>query len=69
MGKPFEEIKEIMPYCTQIVKCKAVCAICQEDARYTAKKGDVQIEDTVLQVGGEETYEPRCQLHHNYMRS
>ena len=72
MGMPFEEVKEIMPYCTQIVKCKAVCSVCQEDARYTAKKGDVQFavpSDSVLQVGGEETYEPRCQLHHNYMRS
>ena len=71
-GNPFEEVKEIMPFCTQIIKCKAVCAVCQEDARYTAKKGDVHISvptSSVLQVGGEETYEPRCQLHHNYMRS
>ena len=70
MGKPFEEVKEIMPYCTQIIKCKAVCSVCQEDARYTSKKGDMHIAvptDSVLQVGGEETYEPRCQLHHQHM--
>ncbi len=71
LGNPFEEVKEIMPYCTQIVKCKAVCSVCQEDARYTAKKMDMNIavpSDSVLQVGGDETYEARCQLHHNYMR-
>ena len=70
MGNPFHEVKEIMPYCTQIIKCKAVCSICQEDARYTAKKIDVDVDPTnesVLQVGGEETYEARCQLHHKHM--
>ncbi len=69
LGKPFEEVKEIMPYCTQIVKCKAVCTVCQSDARYTAKKENfVTNESSVVQVGGEEIYEARCQLHHNYMR-
>ena len=71
LGNPFEEVAEIMPYCTQIVKCKAVCSICQEDARYTSKKEDLvsqDLETGVLQVGGEETYEARCQLHHKHMR-
>lgn len=71
LGNPFEEVKEIMPYCTQIVKCKAVCSVCQEDAHYTYKKEDMHLDTTdsnVLQVGGEETYEPRCQLHHKHMR-
>ncbi len=71
LGEPFNEVSKIMPYCTQIVKCKAVCSICQEDARYTTKKGDVHFPspgDSVLQVGGKETYEPRCQLHHKHLR-
>lgn len=71
LGNPFNEIKEIMPYCTQIIKCKAVCSVCQEDAHYTFKKEDVHLNSdnsSVLHVGGEETYEPRCQLHHKYMR-
>ena len=71
MGSPFEEVREIMPYCTQIIKCKAVCNICQNDARYTSKKSDINFavaSDSVLQVGGEETYEARCQLHHEFMR-
>tara|TARA_A200000159_G_scaffold43481_1_gene39852 strand:+ start:459 stop:1037 length:579 start_codon:yes stop_codon:yes gene_type:complete len=70
LGNPFREVKEIMPYCTQIVKCKAVCSVCQEDARYTSKKEETNFQvstDSVLQVGGEETYEARCQLHHKHM--
>ena len=73
LGEPFDEVKEIMPYCTQIVKCKAVCSICQEDARYTARKIQNSLsntsDDSQIQVGGEELYEPRCQLHHKYMTS
>jgi thymidine kinase len=69
LGEPFNEIKEIMPYCTHIVKCKAVCTICQEDARYTTKKESLLAQSEILHVGGEETYEARCQLHHNFMRS
>ena len=71
LGNPFEEVKEIMPYCTQIVKCKAVCSVCQEDARYTSKKDDNDFEnnsENTLLVGGGETYEARCQLHHKHLR-
>ncbi len=73
LGKPFEEVKEIMPYCTQIIKCKAVCSVCQEDARYTVRKIQNSLSNTSdnsqIQVGGAELYEPRCQLHHSFMRS
>jgi thymidine kinase len=75
-GEPFEEVKNVMPYCTKIEKCTAVCSVCQKDARYTYKKNSVkhvesfESDDTLeqIQVGGSELYEARCQLHHNYMR-
>ena len=75
-GEPFHEIKELMPYCTRIVKCKSVCSVCQKDARYTYKKVSVKHVNSfdsnpsieIIQVGGAELYEPRCQEHHNYMR-
>ena len=59
-GEPFHEIKELMPYCTKIVKCKSVCSVCQKDARYTYKKVSVKHVDTFdsdpsveqIQVGG-----------------
>ena len=75
-GEPFEEVKNIMPYCTKIEKCTAVCSVCQKDARYTYKKKSVKHVESFesdpsvaqIQVGGSELYEARCQLHHNYMR-
>jgi len=65
-GKPFDEVKEVMPYCTRIVKCKAVCPVCGEDARYTYRKIDDKSE---ILVGADDIYEPRCQLHFDHMRS
>tara|TARA_R100000664_G_C2759790_1_gene149981 strand:- start:325 stop:882 length:558 start_codon:yes stop_codon:yes gene_type:complete len=68
LGTPFEEVLKIMPYCTEIVKCTAVCAVCQADARYTFKKVESSSSEDNIQVGGSEIYEPRCQLHYSYMR-
>ena len=76
-GEPFHEIKELMPYCTRIVKCKSVCSVCQKDARYTYRKSNVKHVKAfesdpsveLIQVGGAELYEPRCQEHHIYMRN
>ena len=65
-GMPFEEVQKIMPYCTRIVKCKAVCPICGEDARYTHRKTDDKSE---ILVGADDIYEPRCQLHFSYMKA
>jgi len=75
-GEAFEEVKNLMPYCTKIEKCTAVCSVCQKDAGYTCKKSSVKHVESFksdnrldqIQVGGAELYEPRCQLHHNYMR-
>lgn len=66
-GEPFKEVQKIMPYCTQVKKCTAVCTICGKDARYTHKKK--QNTDNVIEIGGDELYEPRCQEHYNYMQS
>jgi len=70
-GDAFEEVKELMPFCTEIVKCKAVCTVCQKDARYTFKKQQRSLSNfhVQIQVGGAELYEPRCQEHHNYMKN
>jgi len=69
-GEPFLEIKNIMPYCTKIIKCTAVCSVCQKDAAYTGKKTQQSLSNAnvQIQVGGSELYEPRCQEHHIYMR-
>ena len=56
-GKPFHEIKEMMPWATEVVKCASVCAVCGRDAPYTHKK---EVNEDEIQVGGSEIYEPRC---------
>ena len=75
-GEPFKEVQKIMPYCTRIEKCTAVCTVCGKDARYTYKKSNIKhVEEfdshpslEVIQIGGSELYEPRCQEHYNYMQ-
>jgi thymidine kinase len=57
---PFEEVQRIMPYATRIEKCTSVCVVCGKDAHYTHKK--VQSDDEI-EVGGSESYEPRCYNH------
>lgn len=59
-GKPFIEVEKLLPWATQIEKCTAVCVVCGENAHYTHKKTDTIDE---IQVGGAETYEPRCFSH------
>jgi thymidine kinase len=61
-GKPFPEISQMLPWATRIEKCTAVCTVCGDDAPFTHKKtlgGD----EFVVEVGGDELYEPRCATH------
>lgn len=60
-GKPFKEVTSMMPWATSIYKCPAVCSVCGDDAFYTYRK--TSSNDDII-VGGIETYEPRCFLHH-----
>ncbi len=62
--KSFEEIERLMPYATKVEKCPAVCPICGNDAFYTAKLSDSNVE---IEVGGKNLYEPRCFRHHPIM--
>ena len=59
-GLPFREVQEMFPWATRIEICPAVCSQCERDAYYTVAKvsGLGHIE-----VGGAETYEPRCRKH------
>ncbi len=63
-GKPFEEIRDIMPWATKIEVCPAVCTITGLDAYYTHRKFDNMKEIT---VGGSDLYEPRCWYYHSHM--
>lgn len=55
--QPFEEVNSILPYCTKIEKCKAICVKCFGDAQYTYAKKQISKE---IVVGGSETFSAVC---------
>ena len=56
-GQVFEEIRDILPWGTNIEICPAVCPHTGDDAFYTVRKLESLNE---IEVGGSETYEPRA---------
>ena len=60
--EPFKEVRNILPYATEVHKCPAICPICGADAFYTYRKPGF-VDDEII-VGGAELYEPRCYRHH-----
>lgn len=60
---PFDEVKALLPWATNVVKCKSICSACkQPNAAYTWRKPGNS--DEGILVGGVEKYEPRCRLCH-----
>jgi thymidine kinase len=57
----FREVEKMLPWATKIEKRVSVCTVCGSDAYYTYKKA---FSDEILEIGGDELYEPRCWLHH-----
>ena len=55
-AQPFAEIQLMFPWATKIEVCPAVCPVTGDDAYYTIAKTKTEL----IQVGGQETYEPRC---------
>ena len=58
--KPFQEVKDLMPWATSIEVCPAVCAHCDRDAYYTQRIGE---QPKQILVGGAESYQPVCWKH------
>jgi len=57
-GNPFNEVREIMPWCTNIVSCKSFCVICHKYEAYYTHKNSSAAEE--IEIGGLDIYEPRC---------
>ncbi|EGR33225.1 thymidine kinase, putative [Ichthyophthirius multifiliis] len=57
--KAFNNILDLVPICEEIIKLKAVCLICKEDASYSKRKGSSK---RVEMIGGEELYFPVCRV-------
>jgi thymidine kinase len=63
-GKPFVEVRDMMPWATKIDVCPAVCPVTGRDAFYTHRKLPGLDEIT---VGGSDLYEPRAWEYHHFM--
>ena len=65
-GLTFTEVQAMFPWATRIEICPAVCSLCESDAFYTVAK----IEGlSHIEVGGAETYEPRCHKHTPFLET
>ena len=66
--RPFESIKNILPFATQIEICPAVCTMCDQDAYYTEAMFDIDNATQEEKVGAKGMYEPRCATHYSGFR-
>jgi len=62
--KPFGELLNLIPYCDNIVKLKALCKKCNDgtEALFTSNRCGVT---TTIDVGGADKYEALCRKHYN----
>ena len=62
--KPFENIRNMLPFGTKVEICPAVCTKCNEDAYFTMALFDIDNASQEEKLGGKEKYEPRCHKHY-----
>ena len=62
--KPFESIRDMMPWATKVEICSAVCSKCDQDAYFTEALFDIHNATQEEKVGAGAMYEPRCMKHY-----
>jgi thymidine kinase len=70
-GEPFGPMPLLMAEAEQVEKLQAICVVCGAPASRTQRLIDGQpasYDDPVILVGGSESYEARCRLHHQVPR-
>ena len=66
-GEPFEPMPKLLAVSEQVTKLQAVCAVCGSPSSRTQRliNGEpAKIDDPIILVGANESYEPRCRAHH-----
>ncbi|GGB12297.1 thymidine kinase [Macrococcus hajekii] len=66
-GVPFDPVPELMAISEHVTKLQAVCAVCGAPSSRTQRLIDGQparIDDPLILIGANESYEPRCREHH-----
>lgn len=66
-GEPFEPMPKLLAVSENVTKLQAVCAVCGSPSSRTQRliNGEpAKIDDPIILVGANESYEPRCRAHH-----
>ena len=66
-GEPFGPMPLLMAEAEQVDKLQAICVVCGAHASRTQRLIDgrpASYDDPIILVGGSESYEARCRLHH-----
>ena len=66
-GEPFEPMPQIMAVSEQVTKLQVRCAVCGSSSSRTQRLIDgrpAKVDDPIILVGANESYEPRCRAHH-----
>ena len=67
-GEPFEPMPKLLAVSERVTKLQAVCAVCGSSSSRTQRLINgkpAKIDDPIILVGANESYEPRCRAHHN----
>jgi thymidine kinase len=67
-GDPFGPMPIILSLAEQVSKLHAICVVCGKDASRTQRMIDgrpAYFEEPTVVVGGSESYEARCRIHHD----
>lgn len=62
-GEPFGIVPTLMAHADEVIKLRAICMVCGNEANFTQRLIDGEpagYDDPIVLVGGEECYEPRC---------
>jgi thymidine kinase len=62
-GEPFGIVPQLMAMADEVVKLRAICMVCGDDANHTQRLINgkpASYHDQLILVGGDECYEPRC---------
>ena len=66
-GRPFGPMPSLLAEADEVVKLRAICAICGRDASRSQRLIDgkpAPASAPTILVGAQETYEARCRQHH-----
>ena len=69
-GEPFKPMPKLLAVSEHITKLQAVCSVCGSPSSRTQRliNGEpAKVDDPIILVGANESYEPRCRAHHSYL--